>query len=537
MKNLKNNAWSIIAGIIFVGTVLLTAGLLVKVAGLDMLPTKYLAIAAIAIVVVLAGIFACFFLLPWKKKEESTEAATEVATEEVAEEQKKQKKAVAKYVLRSIAMILAVALVVVDVVGIQMVNKFEETMSNVTDGNGNEGDNNAPKVEEFIISVYVRAEDKAENLEDAKRYDFGYSLSYDGDNIEKAINVMENELDRKLELEEYENISPMIDAVLANEKDAFIISEDYFEVLESQEGYEGIDSKIKCIHTCVVTVELEVSEKEETPLVITKDTFIVYLSGFDTTRNVKRANSDVNILAVVNPTTKQVLLINTPRDYYVPITASKDGTRDKLTHCGIYGVDCSMDTLNDFYDIDISYYAQINFKGFVRLIDAIGGITVYSEKDFATTNEGIAFKKGDNHVNGEQALAFVRERKQFGDGDHARGRHQMAVIKAIIKKMSSGSLLKNYDDVLDSMGKSFRCSFGQEDITSLVKMQLGDMAEWNVQSFAVVGTGKNSTTYTIPNKKLYVMIPDEASVEHAKKLIQMVYDGETIEKDDLKYKK
>ena len=102
----------------------------------------------------------------------------------------------------------------------------------------------------------------------------------------------------------------------------------------------------------------------------------------------------------------------------------------------------------------------------------------------------------------------------------------MAVIKAIIKKMSSGSLLRNYDDVLDSMGKSFRCSFSQDDISSLVKMQLGDMAEWNVQSFAVVGTGKNSYTYTMPDSKHYVMIPDEASVEHAKKLIQMVYDGE-----------
>ncbi len=523
MNNPKSKLWSIIAGIIFVGTVLITTMFLIKVAGLNMIPTKYLAVAVLAIVVVLAAIFACFFLLPWKKKE-------------AVEEEQGQKKPVAKYVLRGVAMILAIALVVVDVVGIQMVNKFEDAISDVTDDNGEDGDKDTPKIEEFIIGVYVRAEDKAETLEDAKRYDFGYSLAYDRNNVKKAINVMENELDRNLALEEYPTILPMIDAVLAKEKDAFVLSEEYFEVLEGQEGYADIDQKIKCIYTCVVTVELEVEEKEETPLVITKDTFIVYLGGFDTTRNVKRANSDVNILAVVNPTTKQVLLVNTPRDYYVPISVSEDGTRDKLTHCGIYGVDCSMDTLNEFYDIDISYYAQINFKGFVRLIDAIGGITVYSEKEFVSV-DGISFQKGDNYVNGEQALAFVRERKQFGDGDHARGRHQMAVIKAIVKKMSSGSLLRNYDDVLDSMGKSFRCSFSQDDISSLVKMQLGDMAEWNVQSFAVVGTGKNSYTYTMPDSKHYVMIPDEASVEHAKKLIQMVYDGETIEKDDLKYKK
>ena len=523
MKNLKNKAWSIVAGIVFVGTVLATTVFLMKVAGLNMLPTKYLAVAVIAIVLVLAAIFACFFLLPWKKKEEQ-------------EQQEPQKKPIAKYVLRSIAMILAVALVAVDVVGVQMVRKFEETISNVTDGDDGEDEPDKPKVEEFVIGVYVRTEDKAETLEDAKRYDIGYSLAFDRNNVKKAINVMENALDRKLELEEYPSILTMIDAVLAKEKDAFILSEEYFDVLESQEGYEDISTKIKCIYSCVVTVELEVSEKEETPLVITKDTFVVYLGGYDTTRNVKRANSDVNILAVVNPTTKQILLVNTPRDYYVPISVSEDEACDKLTHCGIYGVECSMDTLNEFYDIDIDYSAQVNFKGFVRLIDAIGGITVYSEKDFVSS-AGIAFQKGDNYVNGEQALAFVRERKQFGDGDNARGRHQMAVIKAIIKKMSSGSLLTHYDDVLDSMGKSFRCSFAQDDITSLVKMQLGDMAEWNIQSYSVVGEGKLSKTYTIPDKKLYVMIPDEGSVEHAKKLIQMVYDGETIEKDDLKYKK
>lgn len=503
MNNHKNKVWPITAGVIFVLTVLVTAVFMFKVAGLNMLPTKYIGLAILVVVFLLAIVFACFFLLPFKNK-------------------------MPKYVLRTMAMILAIALIVVDVAGIQMVVKFESTVSDMVE------DEDEAKVEEFIIGVYVRANDKAESLEDAKRYDFGYSLAYDRNNTKKAINVMETELDRNLSLEEYNTILPMVDAVLAEEKDAFILSTAYMAILEEQEGYADILDRVKCIHECTITSELEVVEKEETPLIITQDTFIVYLGGYDTTRNVKRANSDVNILAVVNPTTKQILLVNTPRDYYVEISESNEGAMDKLTHCGIYGVECSMETLNNFYDIDIDYYAQINFKGFVRLIDAIGGITVYSEKEFMSA-AGIPFQKGENYVNGEEALAFVRERKQFGDGDHARGRHQMAVIKAIISKMSSGSLLTHYDDVLDSMGKSFRCDFSQEDISALVKMQLNDMAEWNVQSFAVVGEGKNMYTYTIPDSKHYVMIPNEESVEHAKKLIQMVYDGETIEKEDLKY--
>ena len=513
MNNYKNKLWTIIAALVFVLTTIVTAGLLMKVAGLNMLPMKYLGLVILAVVFLLLIIFLFSFVFPIKKKD--------------TENAEPEKKSVAKYVLRTVAMLLAIALVVVDVVGIQMVNKFEETMSNLVE------EEDEVKIEEFVIGVYVRVNDKAESLEDAKRYDFGYSLSYDRNNTRKAIGVMETELDRSLNLEEYNAIPAMVDAVLAEEKDAFILSAAYMTILEDQEGYTDISDKVKCIHECVVTTETEVVEREEENFDITKDPFIVFVSGHDVTFSATRANSDVNILAVVNPTTKQVLLVNTPRDYYVEISVSEDGALDKLTHCGIYGVECSMDTLNEFYDIDIRYYAQLNFTGFKRLIDAVGGISVYCEKDVVSA-AGIAFQKGTNHLNGEEALAFVRERKQFGDGDNARGRHQMAVIKGLIAKMSSGSLLRNYDDVLDSMGRYFKCNVPQEDISALVKMQLGDMAEWNVQSYAVTGEGKNMTSYSLPDLKTYVMIPDEAMVEHAKTLIQMVYDGETIEKEDLK---
>lgn len=518
MNNYKNKVWPIVAGIIFALTAIGTVGLMMKVAGLNMLPSKYFGLAIFAVVFLLALIFAFFFLLPWKKKEdkaENTETAENTA-----------KKPVAKYVLRTIAMILAIALACVDVVGMQMIHKFEETMSNLSQGDDD------VKVEEFTVGVYVLAEDKAESLEDAKRYSFGYSLGYDRNNTRKAISVMQEELNRTLDLEEYDSIPAMVDAVLAGEKDAFILSASYMTVLEDQEGYTDIASKVKCIHECVVTIETEIVEREEENFDITKDPFVVYISGQDVTFRATHVRSDVNILAVVNPSTKQVLLINTPRDYYVPISESASGELDKLTHCGIYGIECSMDTLNDFYDIDIKHYAQINFTGFIRLIDAVGGISVYCEKDIST-DDGYTFVKGMNSLNGDQALRFVRERKLFEDGDHARGRHQMAVIKGLIAKMSSGSLLKNYDDVLDSMGRYFKTSLKQEEMSALVKMQIEDMAEWNVQSFAVDGTGKMMPTYSVPDANAYVIVPNESVVDHAKTLIQMVYDGKVITKEDL----
>ena len=206
---------------------------------------------------------------------------------------------------------------------------------------------------------------------------------------------------------------------------------------------------------------------------------------------------------------------------------------DKLTHCGTHGVECSIDSLNDYYDIDISYYAQLNFTGFKRLVDAMGGITIYSEKEFYSTNEGYHYQQGLNEVDGELALAFVRERKQFGSGDHARGKHQMAVIKGMIQKMSSGAMLTNYSQILDSMGGYFRFNVPQEDLSAIVKMQLSDMAQWNIQSYAVSGVGRNDTCYSMGGRKTYVMIPNEDTVAHAKTLIQMVYDGKTIEAEDL----
>lgn len=272
------------------------------------------------------------------------------------------------------------------------------------------------------------------------------------------------------------------------------------------------------------------------PFEITEDPFLVYISGTDTRGSgLDNLRNDVNIMAAVNPKTKQVLLINTPRDYYVEISISKSGQRDKLTHCGIYGIDCSIDTLESLYDQDITYYTQINFKGFKRLVDAVGGVEVYSSKSFYTTEGNYKIHKGMNLLDGEKALAYVRDRFSYSDGEAARARNQMDVIKAIIKKMSSGVLLTKYADILDSMGKYFSCSLTEKEISSLVKMQLSDMAEWEVKSFAVTGTGSKQYTYSMPRQKAYVMIPDEGSVEYAHILIDKIFAGEELSEEDLQY--
>ena len=116
---------------------------------------------------------------------------------------------------------------------------------------------------------------------------------------------------------------------------------------------------------------------------ITKEPFVVYLSGVDNRGELtEKARSDVNILAVVNPTTKQAALINTPRDYYVDLAGTD--SKDKLTHAGLYGVETSMATLGNLYGVDVEHYLRINFAGFINIIDAIGGVDVYSDQAFTS---------------------------------------------------------------------------------------------------------------------------------------------------------
>lgn len=249
--------------------------------------------------------------------------------------------------------------------------------------------------------------------------------------------------------------------------------------------------------------------------------FIVYISGIDTWGSVgKKSRSDVNILAVVNTVNKKILLVSTPRDYYVPLSIS-NGVKDKLTHAGIYGINTSVETLELLYGVDISYYVRVNFTGFVGMIDALGGVDVYSDSAF-TVGDAFSYTQGVNHMSGIEALAFARERYTFAGGDRARGTHQMEVIKAVLQKCISSSILYNYSDVMNSMSGCFSTNMPQDKIASLVRMQLNDMAQWEILSMSVDGTGASKTTYTVPGKKAYVMVPDESTVQAAKDSIAAV---------------
>ena len=382
------------------------------------------------------------------------------------------------------------------------------------------------KTEVAQVSVFVKAEDPAQNLDDAADYTYCILKSIDRQCVDLTVVKINEELNMTVSIEEYEALVPLVDAVLNGEKRAIIISYELLDTLTETELYEDLMSKFREI--AVKHIEVEVPEQ---PIINVESkpsgVFQMYISGIDRYGSVNsRSRSDVNIIATVNTNTREILLVTTPRDYYVPLPIS-NGVPDKLTHAGIYGIECSKGTLEMLYDIDIDYFFRVNFTGFSKIIDVIGGVEVYSTKTFNVYDGKYYYYEGYNHMHGDMALDFARARRQFGDS--FRANNQMEVIKAVINKLStSTALLENYVPLMESIGDSFQCSMSYETIASLVRKQLDTMESWHVTTYAVKGTGAKRVPYS-SNHNSFVYIPDMDTVEIAKQKMQAVINGEILE--------
>ncbi len=252
--------------------------------------------------------------------------------------------------------------------------------------------------------------------------------------------------------------------------------------------------------------------------------FNVYISGIDTYGNISTVSrSDVNIIATVNPKTKKILLTTIPRDSYVPIALGGNNQNDKLTHAGIYGVDSSVKTLENLFDIHIDAYARVNFTTLISLVDKIGGIDVDNPTQF-TTDDGTIFAKGQLHLNGLQALKYSRERHNLVGGDNDRGVNQQRVLTAIFRKVASPEILMNYQEVLTVVGKAVQTNVSSENISQFVNMQIEYGKDWEVASQNVSGRGRTGglTSYAMPGRQLYMFMIDESSLQQNKSSIQKI---------------
>ncbi|MCD7839005.1 MAG: LCP family protein [Erysipelotrichaceae bacterium] len=344
----------------------------------------------------------------------------------------------------------------------------------------------------------------------------------DSDNLETAIAAL-NEEDSSISTYNVGDYETLCNDLYDSSTPAILINEANYAFMENYQ--ENFDSETRVIWSYDIDSEVEDISKN---VDVTNTTFTMFISGIDTTGKVSTVSrSDVNMLVTVNPETKQILMTSIPRDYYV--TLANKNAKDKLTHAGLAGVDNSVKTIENFMGIDINYYARVNFTSLVTIVDALGGVSVYSDYNFTSMHGNYTFTKGYNDVDGDMALGFVRERYSLPNGDNDRIRNQQYLLTAMLKKAMSPAIITNYSSLLNAISGSFETNMTSDEITSLIKMQLNDMADWDIQQIQLTGTGTSMTGGAyMPNNKLYYMIPDEDSVENAASLIQAMVDGETI---------
>ena len=267
----------------------------------------------------------------------------------------------------------------------------------------------------------------------------------------------------------------------------------------------------------IATGEESGNYTQEHSIDVTASPFNVYISGIDVYGEIKQdSRSDVNLIATINPKTHRILLVTTPRDYYVPIPGISDGQNDKLTHAGIYGIDASVATLENLYETEIPFYVRVNFTSVEEIVDVMGGVNVESELAFTTGKESgaiVEVQEGHNHFSGKEALAFVRERHALADGDNQRGKNQQALLTGLIKKAMSPMILFRANGMINSIVGNAETNMSEKQIKSLVRMQLEDMKGWEIESIAATGDDSGQQyCYSHDGGPLYVTVPDWGSV-------------------------
>lgn len=366
---------------------------------------------------------------------------------------------------------------------------------------------------EEVYNVLVLDDSEYEKLNDLDNESIGHL----DENVHEGLNSAIDKIDQQIDFESVvlDDINSLVDNLSSEEVDAIILEDAQITMLE--EDNNGLMDNFRIIASFDIETEIEVVSKDVN---VTEDSYNILITGIDSYGSITRVSrSDVNMIVSVNPKENKILLTSIPRDYYVYL--SDYGDYDKLTHTGIYGIDVTTKALEDLLDIDINYYVKVNFTTLVDIVDELGGITVNSNYDF-TSIDGYHFSKGENNLNGKEALSFARERQAFSEGDRVRVENQQLVLTAIINKVLSPSIITNYNSLLNALSGEFLTNITNNEITDLIKWQIDGMYSWDIETISLDGSNAFDYTYSYKNQKLYVMMPYPESVNSAKEKIKNV---------------
>ncbi len=380
------------------------------------------------------------------------------------------------------------------------------------------------------IAVVVLKDDPAQELEDAADYTFGAQYIAGNDKVEQAIVEVSKEVGQDIYYTTFDDVFAMAEALYNGEVDALIYNTAYNDSMI--EHFPTFGEDIRELDYIEIKTKLEKKHGDKKD--VTKEPFTVFIAGIDTEGSIATTSrSDVNMLVTVNPETRQVLMTSIPRDYYVELPGISGGSRDKLTHAGLYGVECSMETIEHIFGVEVDYYARVNFTTLRDMVNALGGVDLESRYEF-TTVSGEYFVQGMNYdVDGSSALAFARERYNLPNGDNDRVMNQQTVLKAIINKCISPAILTGYMGIMDSLSDSFETSLSQSQISSLVRMQLNEGGSWQIMSSSVNGYNSENYCFSSGDTLLYVMEPNYDSVNTVADFITRIKNDEVVLEEEI----
>lgn len=385
------------------------------------------------------------------------------------------------------------------------------------------------------VSVIVMKSSNYNSLKDLSGKKIGTTSELDAKSTEKCLTDIKKSID--FDQEDYPNYNQEMTDLYDGRIDGVILDESSRGIVYEQ--FLNISQVTKVVHTTSYKAPREhaiVDSKH--PVDVTKDPFTIYFSGNDSFGDIQETSrTDSNMLVTVNPKTHRILMTSIPRDYYVPVACAEDaadgcpdGQKDKLTHTGLYGVQTTINTIEDFMDVDINYYVRVNFSSLTNIVDAIGGVDVTVGKGLAVdqfyTDDTIGgVVEGENHLDGQKALAYARERYAYEDGDLQRVKNQQQVLKAIIKKVKSPSMLLKYASLIDAIGSAIETNMPSSSITNFVKFQLASNSSWKFESYPMVGDTGMEFSPSLGDTAS-VTYQDRGSIETAHDKIEAILNGE-----------
>lgn len=401
------------------------------------------------------------------------------------------------------------------------ISKTQNVLSSIT---------NVAKHAKNTVSVVVKESSSIKNKSQLNGVSVG-SLRLNEQGSKKVLKELSNE-GIVLNQTEYDSMTALLEAFYNGEVDSIIINESSRSQILDMEAYSNFDSNTRIVYQTSYKVKNNDSATSVSD--ITSKPFNVLISGSDTRGGFdENGRSDVIMIATVNPKTHTILLTSVPRDFYVTTACDAgdgcmQGALDKITHTGIHGTNTTKRTVEQLLGIEINYTFKVGFDTVTKLVDTLGGVDVYVEPGYAVHNEYINVKEGVNHLYGEEALEYARERYAYAEGDRQRTKNQQQVLMGIVKEATKPSVITNYAAIMDTMANTFSTTMSNEEITDLIKYQLNNNPTWKMEQYMVDGTGDTLMCAELGDAAS-VMVPDQSTVKMAKDKINAVLAGKSSE--------